>query len=58
MEFWQMLVLYICSNTLNSLPWAVPYGEDQIQIMTEQAEMILGWYDGMKCVVPTWYQKR
>lgn len=53
MEFWQMLVLYICSNTLSSLPWAVPYGEDQIQIMTEQAEMILGWYDGMKCVVPT-----
>ena len=58
MEFWQLLALYICSNTLGSLPWAVPYGEEQIQIMTEQAEMILGWYDGMKCVVPTWYQKR
>lgn len=58
MEFWQLLALYICSNTLSSLPWAVPYGEDQIQIMIDQAEMILGWYDGMKCVVPSWYQNR
>ena len=27
MEFWKLLALYICSNTLSSLPWAIPFGE-------------------------------
>ena len=58
LEFWKLLALYICSNTLSSLPWAVPYGAEQIQIMTNQADMILQWYDGMDRVIPTWYQCR
>lgn len=57
MEFWRLLALYICSNTLSSLPWAIPYGQEQIQIMRNQAEEILQWYDGMQTVVPKWYRK-
>lgn len=57
MEFWKLLALYICSNTLGSLPWAIPFGEGEIQVMRKQAMQILEWYDGMKNVVPTWYQK-
>lgn len=56
-EFWKLLALYICSNTLSSLPWAVPYGEEQVEIMKEQARQILQWYDGMEQVVPSWYSK-
>ena len=26
-EFWRLLALYICNNTLGSLPWAIPFGE-------------------------------
>ena len=55
LDFWRLLALYICSNTLSSLPWAVPYGEKQIQIMRKQAEMILQWYNGMERVIPSWY---
>jgi len=55
MEFWQLLALYICSNTLGSLPWAIPFGEGEIQVMREQAAQVLEWYDGMKNVVPAWY---
>lgn len=55
LEFWQLLALYICSNTLGSLPWAVPYGEQEIQVMLRQSADILSWYDGMKKVVPSWY---
>ena len=58
MDFWKLLALYICSNTLSSLPWAIPFGEEQIQIMQKQASEILSWYDGMKNVVPTWYQPK
>lgn len=57
MEFWNLLALYICSNALSSLPWAIPFGEKEIQVMRTQAAQILEWYDGMKNVVPTWYQR-
>ena len=55
LSFWQLLALYISSNTLSSLPWAIPFGEDQIQIMQNQARDVLHWYDGMRNPVPTWY---
>ena len=57
MDFWRLLALYICSNTLSALPWAIPFGEGEIQVMRNQAAQVLQWYDGMKNVVPAWYQK-
>ena len=53
--FWRLLALYICSNTLSSLPWAIPFGEQEIQVMQRQAAQVLEWYDGMTRVVPGWY---
>ena len=58
MAFWRLLALYICSNTLSSLPWAIPFGEEEIKVMRKQAAQVLEWYDGMKNVVPTWYHSR
>lgn len=55
-EFWKLLLLYICSNTLSSLPWAIPFGDGEIQIMRKQEKEILNWYDNMTRVVPTWYR--
>lgn len=57
MEFWRLLALYICSNTLSSLPWAIPFGKREIQVMQAQAAQVLEWYDGMCCIVPSWYQE-
>ncbi len=56
MEFWQLLALYISSNTLSSLPWAIPFGEREITTMKNQAAQVLAWYDQMKNPIPTWYQ--
>ena len=56
MDFWKLLALYICSNTLSSLPWAIPFGDKEIQVMRQQAAQVLQWYDGMKNVVPNWYR--
>jgi len=55
MDFWKLLALYICSNTLSSLPWAIAFGEGEIRVMRHQAEEVLGWYDDMRRVVPGWY---
>ena len=56
MEFWELLALYISSNTLSSVPWAIPFGDEQIQVMVNQAKDVLSWYDDMKNPIPTWYK--
>jgi aminoglycoside phosphotransferase (APT) family kinase protein len=56
-EFWQLLALYICSNSLGSLPWAIPFGEEEINVMRRQAAQVLKWYDNFRTVIPNWYQK-
>ena len=55
-EFWQLLALYICNNCIGSLPWAIPYGEQEIQVMRRQCADILSWYDHFRTAIPSWYQ--
>lgn len=57
MEFWRLLALYISSNTLSSVPWAIPFGQKEIDTMVNQAKEVLSWYDNMKNPVPAWYFK-
>lgn len=54
-EFWKLLALYIGSNTLSSVAWAIPFGETEIQTMLHQAHDVLCWYDHMQNPVPSWY---
>jgi aminoglycoside phosphotransferase (APT) family kinase protein len=56
MEFWKLLALYISSNTLSSIPWAIPFGQKEIDIMVKQASEILEWFDNMNNPIPTWYR--
>jgi aminoglycoside phosphotransferase (APT) family kinase protein len=56
MEFWELLALYISSIALSSLPWAIPFGQKEIDVMINQAKDILTWYDNMNNIVPIWYQ--
>ena len=53
--FWDLLILYISNNTLSSLPWAVPFGDKQIEVMKVQAKQILTWYDNFNTYIPSWY---
>ena len=55
MEFWRLLAFYISSNALSSLPWAVPFGGEEVEKMLVQGRGILDWYDNMSKVVPSWY---
>lgn len=54
--FFRLLALYIASNTLSSIPWAVPRGEQELKIMLDQANDVLSWFRGMTEPVPTWYR--
>lgn len=53
--FWQLLALYISSNTLSSVPWAIQFGQSEIDTMLSQAKEVLQWYDNMQNFVPAWY---
>ncbi|MFM1525512.1 MULTISPECIES: aminoglycoside phosphotransferase family protein [Helcococcus] len=44
-EFWNLMKLYISSNELGSLPWAISYGEKQINVMKNKAKYVLEWLD-------------
>ncbi|MGN7478773.1 phosphotransferase [Solibacillus silvestris] len=55
MEFFSLLAFYISSNMLSSIPWAVPFGEQEVTVMKNQAKDVLNWFEGMNNSVPTWY---
>ena len=46
---------YILNNLVCSLPWAVPYGAEEISVMQHQAKEILEWYDDLNQIIPSWY---
>lgn len=55
LEFFKLIALYNANNTLASLPWAIPFGEDEVRTMMENAQELLSWYDHMKSPIPSWY---
>lgn len=57
LEFWKLLALYISSNMLSSIPWAIPFGESEVNTMLNQAKDVMSWYNNMQNPVPTWYVK-
>lgn len=54
-EFFALLAFYISSNTLSSLSWAIPFGEEEVTVMKNQAKDVLTSFDNMNHSVPTWY---
>lgn len=54
-EFFRLMALYICSNTLGSIPWAVRFGQREVDTMLSQAERVLRWYDDFRAFIPSWY---
>ena len=55
-EFWEVLSVYIATNILSSLPWAVPFGDKEIQVMKEEFEVQRKYYEDFNIVIPKWYK--
>jgi aminoglycoside phosphotransferase (APT) family kinase protein len=56
-EFFRLLALYISSNTLSSIYWAIPFGQGEVNTMMKQANNVLYWYEDMTNFVPKWYKE-
>ena len=57
LKFWKLLALYISSNTLSSICWAIPFGQTEVDTMLNQAREVLSWYNNMRNPIPAWYFK-
>lgn len=55
--FFTALAFYISSNALASIPWSIPFGEKQIDVMKAQIKEVLGWYTNFQTVIPSWYME-
>ncbi|MBP7402539.1 MAG: phosphotransferase [Clostridia bacterium] len=54
-DFWRLLALYTANNALSSVPWAMSFWQEDVDRAVEQGRILLGWYDGMRRTVPSWY---
>ena len=53
--FFQVMLMYIATNTLGAIPWAIPYGSAEVDTMLRQTQDVLHWFDDMKNPIPSWY---
>ncbi|NTW91021.1 MAG: phosphotransferase [Erysipelotrichaceae bacterium] len=55
-NFFPLLALYIAVNQISSLPWAIQFGDTEINFMRELSDQILDWYDDFNTNIPSWYK--
>lgn len=53
--FFRLMAVYIASNQISSISWAVPFGEEEVASMLKRAEQILESFDGFQTYIPKWY---
>ena len=53
--FFRLMALYIASNQLSSIHWAIPFGQEEVDIMLKRAGDVLNWYDHFQTYIPSWY---
>lgn len=56
--FFRLMALYIASNQISSVHWAIPFGEEQVDIMLDQAKDIFNEYNGFRAYIPSWYMAK
>jgi len=55
-EFFKLMALYIASNALSSVPWAIPFGKKEVEIMLNNIDEMLKYYDYFNGFIPNWYK--
>lgn len=54
-SFFPLLALYISVNQVSSLPWAIQFGESEINFTKAMSDQILTWYSDFNTIIPNWY---
>lgn len=56
-EFWKLMAYYMACDVVESIPWAVNYGNDQLITMLERAKLVLDWFDDFERMIPKFYKR-
>ncbi len=56
-QFFEVVAVYAALNCLAGIPWAIPFGEKDVQVMKDNYLDIYKTYDGFKTTIPSWYLK-
>ena len=54
--FWKLMAYYIACDVVGSIPWAINFGDNQLEIMFKRAKLVLDWFDDFKRVIPKFYK--
>ena len=54
-DFFTCMTLYMAVNQIGAIPWAVPFGTDQVNLMIIQLSEFVQWFNSFQRVVPNWY---
>lgn len=57
-HFFPLMALYIASNMLSSIPWAIPFGEKDVAFMVDQIGRVMKQYTSFDKTIPNWYQAK
>ena len=54
--FWELMAYYMACDVVGSIPWAINFGDNQLEIMLKRAKLVLDWFDDFKRVIPKFYK--
>lgn len=57
-NFFELISLYNATNMLASIPWAIPFGDAEVQAMLKNCDLVFDCYDGFQSFVPNWYPQQ
>ena len=53
--FFDLMALYIGVNQIGAIPWAMDYGEEEIQTLLQQTKVVMNWFNDFSTSIPNWY---
>lgn len=56
MKFWSLLKLYVLTNAVGSIPWALSHSPDSLDFVKEMIQRTLKDYEDLSSPLPRWYQ--
>lgn len=57
-NFFKLMSLYNAANMLASIPWAIPFGNREIQKMIDNCDLVYNSYNGFTTYIPNWYNQK
>lgn len=57
-EFFLYMKFYLLSIMIATLPWSIPFGEEDIAFAKKSIKTVYESYDGLKELCPNWYKEK